>query len=84
VEFIIGLNPDGTVKRAAVMSYKEQRGRPIASRNFLSQYEGKSSRDQITVGEDVKGVSGATISSRAASFAVKKAILLYEELYLKK
>jgi Na+-translocating ferredoxin:NAD+ oxidoreductase RnfG subunit len=38
----------------------------------------------MQVGKDIVGVSGATISSRSATFAVKKAIVMYEEVYLKK
>jgi Na+-translocating ferredoxin:NAD+ oxidoreductase RnfG subunit len=83
VEFIIALDPDGIVKKVAVMSYQEKRGRPIARESFLRQYEGKSSKSTLEVGKDIIGVSGATISSRAATFAVKKAIALLEEFYLK-
>ena len=84
VEFITAMDVKGTVKRVKVMSYQEQRGRPIARNSFLNQYRGKSSSSTMTVGKDIVGVSGATISSRAATFAVKKAIVTYEEVYLKK
>ena len=84
VEFITAMDLKGTVKRVKVMSYQEQRGRPIARNSFLNQYRGKSSKSPMTVGKDIIGVSGATISSRSATFAVKKAIVMYEEVYLKK
>ena len=84
VEFITAMDLKGTVKKVKVMSYQEQRGRPIARSSFLNQYRGKSSRSPMTVGKDIVGISGATISSRAATFAVKKAIVIYEEVYLKK
>jgi Na+-translocating ferredoxin:NAD+ oxidoreductase RnfG subunit len=84
VEFITAMDIKGTVKRVKVMSYQEQRGRPIARSSFMNQYRGKSSSSLLQVGKDIIGVSGATISSRAATFAVKKAIVIYEETYLKK
>ena len=84
VEFITAMDLKGTVKKVRVMSYQEQRGRPIARNSFMNQYRGKSSSSLLTVGKDIVGVSGATISSRAATFAVKKAIVIYEEVYLKK
>ena len=84
VEFITAMDIKGTVKKVKVMSYQEQRGRPIARSSFMNQYRGKSSSSLMTVGKDIIGVSGATISSRAATFAVKKAIVMYEEVYLKK
>ena len=82
VEFIIALDLQGTVTRVEVMSYKERRGRPIARRSFMKQFEGKTSEDPLKVRKDIRGISGATISSRSACFAVKKATVLYEELYL--
>ena len=84
VDFIIALDLNGAVTRVEVLSYEEKRGQPIARRSYMSQYDGKTSKSKLTVGKDITGVSGATISSRCATFAVKKAIVLYEELYLNK
>jgi len=84
VEFIIGLNLQGAVTRVEVLSYEEKRGQPIARHSFMSQFEGKTSKDRIEVYKDINGISGATISSRCATFAVRKAIVMYEELYLNK
>ena len=84
VTFITSMTLDAVVKNVRVMSYQEIRGRPIARLGFMNQYRGKSSRAFLEVGKDITGISGATISSRAATFAVKKAIVLYEEVYLKK
>jgi Na+-translocating ferredoxin:NAD+ oxidoreductase RnfG subunit len=84
ITFITAMTLQGAVKKVRVMAYVEKRGRPIARRSFMSQYRGKTSKNVLTVGKDITGISGATISSRAATFTVKKAIFLYEEFYLKK
>ena len=84
VVFIIALDLQGTVTRVEVLSYEEKRGQPIARHSFMSQFEGKASKNPIEVYKDINGVSGATISSKCATFAVRKAIVLYEELYLNK
>ena len=84
VEFMIAMDLKGVVKSVKVMSYEEKRGRPIARRSFTGQYRGKDGKSPLIVGKDITGISGATISSRSATFAVKKAIVLYEELYLRK
>jgi len=83
ITFIIALDPQGTVTRVEVLNYQEKRGQPIARRSFLSQFEGKNSKSSIKLNKDITGISGATISSNCAVFAVKKAIILYEEAYLK-
>lgn len=85
VEFIILLDPNtAKVKNLAVMSYQEKRGRPIARKNFLDQFVGKGSEDALAVRKDIRAISGATISSDCACFAVKKVIALYETLFLQK
>jgi Na+-translocating ferredoxin:NAD+ oxidoreductase RnfG subunit len=81
VKYIVVLDMSGKVKNLAVMSYVEQRGRPIATRRFLDQFLGKTSKSPITVGKDIDAVSGATISSRATAFAVKKVVVLYETVF---
>ncbi len=90
-EFIIAIDLNtGKINNMAVMSYKEKRGRPIARLNFLKQFFGKGSIDPISVKsakgirKDIRAISGATISSDCACFAVKKVIAIYEEVFLKK
>ena len=83
VEFMIAMDLRGAVQRVLVMSYQEKRGRPIARRSFMDQYVGKTSGSVLTVGKDITGIAGATISSRSATFSVKKAIVLFEEFYLR-
>lgn len=81
VKYIVALDLTGKVTNLAVMSYVEQRGRPIATRRFLDQFVGKTGKGSITVGKDIDAVSGATISSRATAFAVKKVVVLYETVF---
>lgn len=84
VKYIIAMDMTGKISNLAVMMYVEKRGRPIARRRFLSQFIGKTSKDPIKCGKDVDAISGATISSRASCFAVKKAIAIYDVVYLDK
>ena len=83
VKFIVAMDINGTVKKVRVLSYEEIRGRPIARSSFMNQYRGKNVNSPLTVGKDIVGISGATISSRSATFTVKKALVIYEEVYLK-
>ncbi|MDD5686536.1 MAG: FMN-binding protein [Elusimicrobia bacterium] len=85
VKYIIALDPsNGKVKNLAVMSYSEKRGRPIARHSFLDQFVGKDSNDTCIIGKDIRAISGATISSEATCFAVRKVTLLYGKVILKK
>jgi len=84
VEIITAMTTEAVVKNVRVLSYQEQRGQPIARSSFMNQYRGKTSKSPLAVDKDIIPISGATISSRAATFTVKKAIVIYEEVYLKK
>lgn len=90
VEFIIAIDTKtGIVNNLAVISYVEKRGQPIARQNFLKQFIGKNSKDPIAVRSgkgirrDINAVSGATISSDATCFSVKKVLAIYEEAFAK-
>ncbi len=90
VEFIIAIDTKtGIVNNLAVMAYVEKRGQPIARQNFLKQFIGKSSKDPIAVRSgkgirrDINAISGATISSDATCFSVKKVLAIYEEAFAK-
>lgn len=82
IEYMIRMSLEGVIEDIAVMRYTETRGRPIARKSFLRQFIGKTLLDPLELGNDIVAVSGATISSRATAFVVKKAIALYKECYL--
>jgi len=82
IRFIVCLGPQGQIQSTAVMKYTETRGRSVASGSFLRQFFGKTLHDRISLGNDIVGISGATISSQAACFAMKKAMILYKILVL--
>ena len=83
IEYIVNMNMEGEILNLAVMSFVEKRGKPIAKRIFLKQFIGKTIKNKFKVKKDIRPITGATISSRSACFAVKKCTALYEELYLK-
>jgi Na+-translocating ferredoxin:NAD+ oxidoreductase RnfG subunit len=83
IEYIINMDMEGKILNLAVMSFVEKRGKPIAKRMFLKQFIGKTIKNKFRVKRDIRPISGATISSRSACFAVKKCTVLYNEMYLK-
>jgi Na+-translocating ferredoxin:NAD+ oxidoreductase RnfG subunit len=53
------------IKGLEVMKYRESHGGEVQSAMFRDQFAGKSHRDAISIGKDIRNISGATISSRA-------------------
>ena len=72
-------------ERRAEQKLRSRRILGEKQKRMRAQAERKKEREQLMsekqkINKDINGVSGATISSRCAVFAVKKAIVLYEEL----
>jgi len=80
IRFIVSLTPQGLIRDVAVMKYTETRGRPVATRSFLRQFLGMNALDSIKLGMDIKGISGATVSSNVACFVIKKSLVLFNAL----
>ncbi|MFH1009089.1 MAG: FMN-binding protein, partial [Candidatus Latescibacterota bacterium] len=80
---IVGLDPDGKVKDVAVMAHQEKRSKQaLESTRWFKQFIGKTSKDPFVVGKDIDSITKATVSSVAVTTAVKKAVILYDVLYL--
>lgn len=84
ITFIVSINNKITVEQVAIMIYREKRGAEVQKKRFLNQFNNKSSQDEIKVNQDIINITGATISSWSVSAGVKKALVLTEELIIKK
>jgi len=80
ITFAVGVTPDGVLKDVQVMVYREPQGGEIQEKRFRNQFAGKRLSDPIALGKDIDAISGATISSRSASYAARKALALFEVL----
>lgn len=61
-DFLVILDARGKITHSAVLIYREEYGGEIGSRRWLRQFEGLGGTDRVTVGENIDGISGATIS----------------------
>ena len=80
ITFAVGVKADGTVQDVQVMVYRESHGGEIRERRFRAQFSGKTLQQPLVVGKDVDAISGATISSHSAAYAVRKSLALAELL----
>ena len=76
ISFAVGITPDGTIRDVAVLVYREAHGGEIADPRFRRQFAGKREGAPLELGRDIDAISGATISSRAATYAARKALAL--------
>lgn len=71
-DYMIIYNPDLSIKTIQVLAYREDYGGEIASNRWLKQFIGKKNADEMKFGQDIQGISGATISARSLTFDVQE------------
>ena len=76
---LVVLKPDGTVRSLRVLAFHEPLEYKPRDR-WYQQFEDRSLREQLRLGRDIHGVVGATLSSRATTRAVRRALAFYEVL----
>lgn len=84
IEFAAGISPSGDITDVVVLSLTERRGRPVKDRRFLDQFAGKNISSPLKLKDDVRGIAGATISSREMTNGIKKVLHVFSEFYQSK
>ena len=80
ITFFVGIDAQGKVLDVYVLEYRDMFGSEIKRKSFLKQFKGKALQEPLKIGKDIDAVTQATISSRAASVAVRKSLQIVEEL----
>ena len=77
--FMVVLDPKGAVRSLRVLAFHEPL-EYLPSDRWYRQFGRKTLREPIRVGNDVHGVIGATLSARATTKGVRRALAYYEVL----
>ena len=83
ITYAVGINPDGSIRQVEIMDYREAYGHEIRHKRWRRQFVGKTAAAPLELNEDIKNISGATLSCRHVTEGVKQILSLYE-LELKK
>jgi Na+-translocating ferredoxin:NAD+ oxidoreductase RnfG subunit len=78
ITYAVGINADGTVKQVDVLEYNESYGYEVRERSWMNQFVGKTASMPIKLNQDIKNISGATLSSKHLSDGVKRVMVMYE------
>lgn len=83
VTVMVAFNPDDTIKQIKVTEQSETKGigsKAADTPSYWENYAGLPADKTLVLNEDVSGVTGATISSRAILSAVNSAIEAYNAI----
>jgi len=77
IDYSVALTADGRVRRVEILTYRESYGYEVANAGWLSQFVGKNSSSALSVGQDIRNISGATFSSHHVTEGVKRVLAYY-------
>lgn len=69
-DYLVLLDKDLIVLKSKVLIYREEYGGEIGSKRWLKQFIGKKEGDQLSYGDNIIAISGATISVRSMTNAM--------------
>jgi len=64
-DYFMILSLQGEVLRVRIFNYQATRGHEVMSKGWLRQFVGIRPHQELTVGDEIQAISGATISARA-------------------
>ena len=64
ITYAIGLTSEGVIKGIEIMDYRESYGGQVRDPNWRAQFTGKNKASPLKLDDDIKNISGATLSSR--------------------
>jgi hypothetical protein len=68
----VGLDDSGAVKGLEILDYRESYGDQVRGSAWRSQFTGKRHGAALKLGQDVKNISGATMSSKHVTEGVRR------------
>ena len=77
ITYAIGLNADGSVKQIEIMVYRESYGYEVRNAAWRRQFVGKTTGDAVSLNQDIRNISGATLSSRHVADGVRRVLATY-------
>ena len=80
IDYSIALDPAGRIRQVDILAYRESYGGEIRSPTWLAQFVGKSSTSPLQVGNDIRNISGATLSSHHVTEGVKRIMTIANRL----
>jgi Na+-translocating ferredoxin:NAD+ oxidoreductase RnfG subunit len=74
ITFLVAVDGHDALKDVDVLVYREPYGGEVAYEPWRKQFRGKTVTAPLSVGKDIKNISGATISSHSVTLGIRKAL----------
>jgi FMN-binding domain len=77
IPFALALDKDGAVSGVEILEYREAYGDQVRDPAWRAQFLAKRTGAKLKLGDDIKNISGATLSSRHIADGVKRLLATY-------
>jgi len=78
IDYAVALTPAGEVRQIEILTYRESYGGEIRNAEWKKQFVGKTAGSLLSLNNDIRNISGATLSSRHITEGVKRLLSVYE------
>jgi len=78
ITWVLALNADGSVKQIEILDYRETYGYEIRDDKWRAQFRGRQHGAKLKLDDDIKNISGATLSCRHITDGVKRLLSFYD------
>jgi len=83
INYSLGVDTRGAVIALEVLEYREAHGGEVRLAPWRKQFVGKTSHDPVALNQDIKNISGATLSCRHLTEGVQRLLKLQERVLAK-
>lgn len=71
-DYVVIFDENLIIKKIKVLAYREDYGGEIGNKRWLKQFNNLTMNDSITYRQEIKGISGATISAKSMTITINK------------
>ena len=77
ITFALALDPTGAVHDVEILDYRESFGDQVRNPAWRAQFTGKRHGSPVKLAQDIKNISGATLSSKHVTDGVRRLLSTY-------
>ncbi len=80
IDYAAGFDADGTMTGIEILVYRESHGAEIRTPSWRKQFVGRKGPDQIRFNDDIRNISGATMSCQHVTEAAQRLSVIVQQL----
>lgn len=80
ITYVLALAPDGGVQGLEILDYRESHGAGVRNSKWRAQFNGKKAGAPLQLDDDIKNLSGATLSCRHLTEGVRRLLATHAAL----